>query len=119
LAPVQLRQGEASALASECTACHGHWLEPGELARLTEVLLEIRPVSLAQAQQRPMRCPKCLEIEMSKVALRDPKAGVDVCPKCHGTWLDGNDLEAIRGERPLTTLVNTYLFVRDGGARGT
>ncbi|WP_267968922.1 zf-TFIIB domain-containing protein [Myxococcus stipitatus] len=108
-----------------CERCYGHWLAAGELDRLapgwkTEALLtamhtasrrcrharhHVPPdrVSCGLCGVAAARCPCCGEF-LSKVATE--VCAVDFCGKCHGMWLDANELRALmewhrKSRRPL------------------
>ncbi|MCP3135951.1 TFIIB-type zinc ribbon-containing protein [Pyxidicoccus xibeiensis] len=94
-----------------CDTCKGHWLEHGELERLTSAWKsEALWDALAQAPRRcphsrhhvaadrthcglcgaqTVGCPTCGE-RLSQVRME--VCAVDVCGQCHGLWLDANEL---------------------------
>jgi hypothetical protein len=42
-----------------------------------------------------MKCPHCIDKLMKKAMIRDVE--VDYCPKCHGIWLDKDELDQLCG----------------------
>ncbi len=116
LAPLQLQEAGASALAAECTSCHGHWLEAGDLESAESDALahvEIHLASATESRRAAMGCPKCSGFSMLQVASRAPSVLVEVCPRCHGSWLDGTELGAAQVKGALSNLVGAYRFVRE------
>ena len=92
--PMQLAVTEGTPLHL-CPGCHGMWLESGKLGEATERAADpARPAARQEPGERP--CPRC------PVGLdRRPYADgydivVDVCPFCHGVYLDRGELAAIR-----------------------
>ncbi|MCK8503659.1 zf-TFIIB domain-containing protein [Myxococcus fulvus] len=108
-----------------CARCQGHWLDAGELERLapgwrTEALQAALPSATRRCRHArhhvpamreecglcgsPVaRCPSCDET-LSQV--RTEVCAVDVCSRCHGLWLDANELKQLmdwhrRWKRPL------------------
>jgi Zn-finger nucleic acid-binding protein len=83
-----------------CLACHGIWLDAGELEILLEGIRErdaflasLRPDS--PTKERPRTCPIC-DKRLRKVTLgHGPKVLVDKCPRNDGLWLDAGELEAL------------------------
>jgi Zn-finger nucleic acid-binding protein len=98
---------EADIEVGECPLCGGIWLERGELeaiedsrehdyseelARMPD--LGYRAYDLAlQKRDRHLVCSKCdTEMETREYA-RCSQVMIDVCPQCHGVWLDKGELE--------------------------
>ena len=42
---------------------------------------------------------------------RDAKVDMDICPTCHGIWLDGGELAAIREMSAFTALADLLRFL--------
>lgn len=103
--------------AMQCTKCEGHWLSKGvleELSRHVDVKWwERRHLPTEELQRAPMRCPSCgIPTVMEKVrSERDRKVDMDICPGCHGVWLDGGELAAIREMSALTALADLVRFI--------
>jgi Zn-finger nucleic acid-binding protein len=106
--------------ALQCSKCEGHWLSEGvldEVSRDVDVKWrERRHLPSAEVQRAPMRCPSCgIPTIMQKVkSARDKKVDMDVCPSCHGVWLDGGELTAIREMSALTALADLVRFIVKG-----
>lgn len=49
--------------------------------------------SVAMAEKEDFRCPKC-RVEMKSRRIR--RVLVEVCPECHGIFLDQGELELLR-----------------------
>lgn len=104
-----------------CPACGGSWFAAGDLRHIEDVvvprLLEIRHLPPEEEQLKVLRCPACSAETGAKVTLskirhyRDRHVTIDVCPRCHGTWLDAGELEAIQQEGLFTFLVNTVRWL--------
>jgi hypothetical protein len=84
-----------------CTDCEGIWLDAGELELLLggatqsdSLLASFQP---AKTPERKRKCPICLK-KMDKVLVGDAankKELIDRCPKNHGLWFDGGELQEI------------------------
>jgi Zn-finger nucleic acid-binding protein len=84
-----------------CIACHGTWLDEGELEQILTLagittadrLEELERSGDGRAGRR--RCPRCPR------KLREVAAGVeqelllDRCPQCRGLWLDRGEMETL------------------------
>ncbi|MCP3102074.1 zf-TFIIB domain-containing protein [Myxococcus sp. K15C18031901] len=97
-----------------CERCYGHWLNAGELDRLapgwkTDALVTAMHTASRRCRHarhhvpthrtscglcgvEAARCPCCGEY-LAKVATE--VCAVDFCGKCHGLWLDPNELKAL------------------------
>ncbi|MCB1032663.1 MAG: zf-TFIIB domain-containing protein [Acidobacteria bacterium] len=117
LVPFEVEEVGARFTALRCEACGGTFFQAGDLERIDDIiephLLEIRHIPSPAEQRRPLLCPVCPGApQMEKVEhRRDAKVVMDVCPSCHGTWLDRGELEAIHREGLLTFLVNTVRWM--------
>lgn len=93
--------GESGVIADMCERCGGMWLDSEEvglvypaLARLAERLDDLHDAS------RPMggigACPRC-----RGVAVEFPffDLWLDHCARCHGLWIDGDELIALAATR--------------------
>lgn len=83
-----------------CGACHGVWLDAGELDlllgdhTLTEGFLTAGNPSAARNENIRL-CPLC-DSPMNKSVTGGAKPIVfDQCPKGHGTWFDSGELAAV------------------------
>ena len=92
-----------------CPACSGVWLDRARLEALEEIHereyrgepaaeldLGSQAYELARQKARgPRRCPGCgVEMEAREYA-RVSEVLIDVCPRCHGIWLDAGELEQL------------------------
>jgi Zn-finger nucleic acid-binding protein len=106
---LQAQSYEADIEVGACPSCGGMWLEKGELEAIEDVRehdyseelarmpdLGYRAYELAlQKGGRTLKCPKCgVEMESREYA-RCSQVMIDVCPSCHGIWLDKGELEAL------------------------
>ncbi len=103
------RKYEADIDVDACPSCGGIWLDKDELEVIQESKehdytaelgrmpeLGIQAYALArQKLQQTISCPNCAaEMEGCEYA-RCSQVMIDVCPKCHGIWLDKGELEAL------------------------
>ncbi|MBI3926149.1 MAG: zf-TFIIB domain-containing protein [Armatimonadetes bacterium] len=92
LAPHTLKKVEMD----YCSYCEGAWLDAGELARLHGLETDLLPgASLGGLPQNPLLCPRC-EVGMSRgEVVGSERVELDICPQCHGIWLDTNELKTV------------------------
>lgn len=102
----------------QCPSCEGYWFgKSSELSELSKVsdlkILEFTHMPSVEEQMEPLLCPNCEDKPlMDKVEHRkDRRAIMDVCPKCHGVWLDRGELEAIQTESWGSLLVKLYRWL--------
>jgi Zn-finger nucleic acid-binding protein len=96
----------------ECPSCNGLWLDDGELVKiLRNGCYDVSESEKRQAEQAGKPgvnkverdsvelCPHC-QGRMNPVNY-DYASGivVDTCPKGHGVWLDGGELQRIQAHR--------------------
>ncbi len=108
-AELGLKVYEAEINVDSCPRCGGVWLEQGQLESIQETHdheyidelfnmedLGYRAYELAlQKQGRALKCPRCRrELETREYA-RCSQVMIDVCPECHGIWLDRGELESL------------------------
>lgn len=100
---------EGEVRVDACPACSGIWLEKRELEQIEEAHEHKYSAELAQmvdlgynayelAKQRelgPIHCPRCKAEMESREYARCSQVLIDVCPSCHGIWLDRGELEAL------------------------
>lgn len=92
----------------KCHQCDGIWFDHGELERLRKATVSDLESQIEQdfgnpsTENRPtkgfMRCPKCDEARLQKVAYSFGSSGIveiDRCEKCLGFWMDQGELDAI------------------------
>jgi len=89
----------------QCTSCHGLWISKGSILALAEAT---HIPSLAQHVMNE-KAPEHFELG----ALKCPADGtqmqfrsmgqveVDICPSCHGVWLDRGELENLASQTSL------------------
>lgn len=102
LTDVTLRAGDVTATSHECPRCSGQLFARADFQTISEVPGESPPdferIPDAAAQLKPLACPSCGEAPMLKVQSRRERAvTMDVCASCSSIWLDGGELDAIRG----------------------
>ncbi len=92
-----------------CPSCRGIWLNKGELETVEDIRERDYSDELARmtdlgynayelARQKALgaiRCPKCGGEMESREYARCSQVMIDVCPVCHGVWLDRGELEAL------------------------
>lgn len=103
------RRYEWDIVIDECPACHGVWLEAGELERIQNAVehdygdeLRAIPDSVSRAyamarekSERERRCPVCDRTLDRKEYGYASRILIDVCASCQGVWLDRGELEAL------------------------
>jgi Zn-finger nucleic acid-binding protein len=85
----------------QCPACHGVWLDAGELETLSR-LSGVDSGELGSATDRSRdgrrvtrRCARCGRRMREIRAGRDGKVVLDRCPLGHGLWFDRGELAAV------------------------
>jgi len=74
-----------------CPSCRGVWFDRGEVGRIAGSR-ELETLIVRYAGGRSdLACPRC-----ATAMARRPVSEVtlDVCPKCHGIWMDAGELDA-------------------------
>jgi Zn-finger nucleic acid-binding protein len=80
-----------------CVACHGVWLDGGELELLLETAanrdeLMATLADAVEGKERKVRCPICNK-RMDKTSFgAEEKIILDKCPKNDGIWFDSGEL---------------------------
>ena len=60
--------------------------------------------------EKKYECHKCwVEMEKKEIDVFGPNIIIDVCPKCHGIWLDKGELEKILKDRKLTNYLTKHI----------
>ena len=94
----------------QCTACAGIWFDIGELNKV----LKASDIDSLRRRARPEvahdavknHCPRCHgEGNMIQVKDVEHDIHIDTCAVCYGQWLDGGELEVLRGDRSLVDSV--------------
>jgi Zn-finger nucleic acid-binding protein len=80
-----------------CTACHGIWLDGGELELLLEdtdgkdtVISSLTPDT--ENREKKRKCPMCRKKMKKMTCGTDEKVTVDSCTRAHGIWFDKGEL---------------------------
>jgi len=86
-----------------CPACEGIWLDAGELELLfgddqacRRFLAGGNPA--AGRVEKTRRCPICRARMEKRATASDAPVTYDRCPRGHGIWLDGGELQTILKE---------------------
>jgi Zn-finger nucleic acid-binding protein len=109
-----------SARGMQCSQCEGHWLSPSVLREVSSHVdvrwYEKRKHLDAKLQVAPIRCPACgIPTVMRKVpSPQDKKVIMDVCPTCHGVWLDGGELTALQEKGAFAAVADLVRFLFKG-----
>jgi Zn-finger nucleic acid-binding protein len=93
----------------QCPQCHGLWLDDGEIAHIVEIEQEkfdhelvVKAVEAAftgvpsHEIESKESCPKCQAQLMAINFAYDSGVIVDRCPKGHGIWFDGSELDQVQ-----------------------
>ncbi|HYW05280.1 MAG TPA: zf-TFIIB domain-containing protein [Gammaproteobacteria bacterium] len=100
---------ESDYAVDRCPRCGGIWLDRGELEAIEETrerdyadeLLRMPDLGYAayelarQKRTRQLTCPSCEAGMETREYARCSQVMIDVCPKCHGVWLDRGELESL------------------------
>jgi Zn-finger nucleic acid-binding protein len=85
-----------------CAACKGMFLSLDEMRRLKDKVgatslrwmnEEINQLERASAVATGRRCPRDPDARMAGVILGQSGLMMDVCPRCHGVWLDQDEFD--------------------------
>ena len=81
-----------------CPKCQGVFLDKGEIRRITghDKLHELLTKHLGADSDSKRVCPSCGMIMDAEDA---DGVEVDVCLSCFGVWLDGGEMETLRGKK--------------------
>lgn len=100
---------EAAIQVERCPACGGLWLDRGkleqieatpgrdysaEIARLPNLVDRAYAMALAKSEP-PLSCPNCGRTMERREHGYCSQILIDVCPACHGIWLDDKEIEAL------------------------
>jgi Zn-finger nucleic acid-binding protein len=84
-----------------CLACHGTWLDAGELEQIAE-LADVPPGPLSAALEATgpgtrskRRCPRCRRKLNTVTVGTDPAVEIDRCRLGHGLWFDAGELKTL------------------------
>lgn len=98
-----LRKTEfADQLLLACPRCRGVWCGPGQLAELEGTKRDLPASEVDCEPVDGKACPTCpMPIQLDQRPYMDgSKLRVDVCPSCHGVWLDPGELKQVMKLRP-------------------
>lgn len=88
------------AIVDRCRSCQGVWLDAGEVERMVGAATESETVAPGGAAERaPLdhligSCPTC-RIGLSGFPVPGEPASLELCPRCHGLWLDAGELRLL------------------------
>ncbi|NQE05304.1 hypothetical protein C5S32_05480 [ANME-1 cluster archaeon GoMg1] len=61
-------------------------------------------------KDKTLECPRCwVTMKKEEVDVLGPNVIIDICPKCHGTWFDNNELKKILGDRKLADYLTKHI----------
>ena len=100
---------EADIEVDVCPSCHGMWLDRGELEAIEEKIENDyieemnkfpdyagRAYDMAlQQKQSVIHCPNCRTDMERKEYAYSSQVMIDLCPHCHGIWLDKGEIRAL------------------------
>lgn len=101
LSGLKVKDGVDSLTVDRCFACGGVWFDAHELdAAVREWVIDDLQQSFSiisgdpkerqEFDSRPTECPRCAGTVLSRKRMK--KVIVDVCGKCRGVWVDGDEL---------------------------
>src|SRR5262245_33081008 len=108
-----------SARGLQCSQCEGQWVSHSVLKEVSQHVdvrwYEKRHLD-AKLQVAPIRCPACgiPTVMRKEPSPQDRKVIMDVCPTCHGVWLDGGELTAIREKGAFAAFADLLRFLMKG-----
>jgi len=100
-----------------CWACEGIWFDEGELPKvLIADSRDFKKIDVdredldgkefsevyAELDTKRGKCPRCPDSPVLERAPYTKGVVIDVCPECHGIWLDSGEIHKLRDR----TLVN-------------
>ncbi|NQT91001.1 MAG: zf-TFIIB domain-containing protein [Candidatus Omnitrophica bacterium] len=115
-----------------CSVCEGIWFDAGELQDVVKAdskdfdyidvgkeefdgaELEVSEIDL---DSKKGKCPRCEDGTMLAQSQydKDERIKVDICPKGHGTWLDGGEIQKLRKKSfDYWKKLIKYSFTKDG-----
>ncbi len=80
-----------------CSSCGGIWFDAGELAFYVETDEDVPdlPTAIAAGQPTEHICPRCHHTLVETRYLPDDPLLIDVCPSCHGIFLDKGEVPRV------------------------
>lgn len=106
----QMKQHEIETIPFfECRSCRGMWFDYSELDAVTNEVMPdlqwmdvdewIEEASISKIHEK-VRCPRCLDTDLSMVTSPSTHTEIGTCTKCRGSWLP---------EGQFLNLINTLL----------
>jgi Zn-finger nucleic acid-binding protein len=92
---------ELSLEVDKCFSCGGVWFDDGELDKyLDEKITAVDSPSLGKDVDRRLdkalgNCPRCTIELTPSPSSTDRKVTIDICPTCHGVWLDPTEIDRL------------------------
>ncbi|MEK7867437.1 MAG: zf-TFIIB domain-containing protein [Planctomycetota bacterium] len=98
------------ATCSHCPKCGGMWFEVNALDRVVDHGLHSLPLLADLPETAPPAppCPACANPLHALTTIGPVRLRVGACKVCHGRWLDGQELRAVRGSGVLGTLRRVF-----------
>jgi rhomboid family protein len=89
----------------QCRSCKGIWFDEQELSQLladdaSQVASLRRGAENDLADIKRGRCPRDNSDLLRVYSSIDRSVTLDVCPDCHGIWVDGGEFEKLFAARP-------------------
>ena len=95
---LEVKQAEALPLEIDvCPECEGIWFDKKELEKMMPIARKKLQLHWKAVKQDYL-CPRC-RVELYEFQYPQTNVYVDMCRKCKGLWLDGNEFEAIAQAR--------------------
>lgn len=109
-----LRRAEVADIElDQCDTCAGIWFDAGELPRILDQksvdALRRLPKTRVLDDAKRAKCPRCRgEGKLVQVASLTSDIHVDTCAVCGGQWLDGGELDVLRGDGIVRSLSSFF-----------
>ena len=81
-----------------CPQCEGTFLDSMELGQVLGMSRDLAVERLLLDDIPPLRCSHCDARMAAKWFSQERTVMLDVCPACHGVWLDGGELKGLLKE---------------------
>jgi len=80
-----------------CGKCHGFFLDKGEAGKIAGGRELERLLHAYAGERGPASCPGCGDkMRLRTLTAKGHSVTVDVCSRCKGTWLDGQELAGLK-----------------------
>lgn len=102
-----------------CLACGGIWLDAGELEMLLDGGVEKDQMlssfqSAQKVRERKKRCPICRKkMEKTLAGHNHETVLLDRCPRGHGLWFDGGELQQVLSIGGLAESSKVVILLKD------